>query len=232
MTNHTELFVILDRSGSMADLAGDHVGGLKTFIEDQKTAAGDAKFTLVQFDDKDPFELMYDGVPIEKVDHIELIPRGGTPLLDAVGKTLAHAESRLKDHEGPVIMMVITDGQENASREWTRDKIKGRIAEVEAKGYKLFYLGANVDAFAEAGSYGISGASTANYNANAVGTHTVYATMSRKTSGARGMSMAGAPVLDVMQALDFTEDEVKELADAGAEPSKSQAKRLKVQKEK
>src|SRR5258706_3592093 len=97
-TTHSQIVILLDRSWSMKTCCQDHVGGIKSFVEDQKNVPGEARFTLVQFDTTNPFELIYDGVPMEKVDHIELIPRGGTPLLDAVGMTLAHMEKRLADH--------------------------------------------------------------------------------------------------------------------------------------
>ena len=96
---------------------------LISFVEDQRQLEGHVRFTLIQFDNVDPCEIIYDGVPISEVNEIQLIPRGGTPLLDAVGLTIAHVAERLKDSRpDQVVVMIITDGQENASREYKREQ--------------------------------------------------------------------------------------------------------------
>jgi uncharacterized protein YegL len=154
---YMEIVVILDRSGSMMSGRSDHEGGLKSFVEDQKKLGGDVRFTLVQFDHVDPCEVIYDGVPIENVDKIELLPRGGTPLLDAIGRAVAHVDARIGSKTpDQVLVMIITDGEENESHEWTREKVKALIAEKEKKSWKFLYLGADVDAFHEARSLGIN----------------------------------------------------------------------------
>lgn len=166
MSDYSEIVVLLDRSGSMQSAKDDHEGGLRSFVEDQKQLEGDVRFTLVQFDSQGPCEIVYDGVPIAEVGEIKLTPRGGTPLLDAIGLATSHVEKRL-DGKKPdqVIVMVITDGEENSSREWTRERIKGRIEELEKREWKFLYLGANVDAFSEAGGLGIARTSAMNFNA-------------------------------------------------------------------
>src|SRR5687767_5131529 len=119
--DYTEIVVLLDRSGSMQHGKDDHEGGLMSFVEDQQQLEGDVRFTLIQFDNVEPCEIVYDGVPIGDVDQIKLIPRGGTPLLDAVGLTIAHIAERLADAKpDQVVVMIITDGQENSSREYRR----------------------------------------------------------------------------------------------------------------
>ena len=89
-----DILLILDRSGSMQERKADHEGGVRSFVEDQRQLEGDVRFTLVQFDTNDPCEIVYDRVPITAVGPIHLIPRGGTPLLDAVGKAVAHLRLR------------------------------------------------------------------------------------------------------------------------------------------
>ena len=216
MKDHCEIIVVLDRSGSMQTAKADHEGGLKSFVEDQKKAAGKAKFTLIQFDSANPCEVIYDGVPIEKVDHIELIPRGGTPLLDAVGLSIAHCEKRIgTDHKGQVIYMIVTDGEENSSREWTKDKVKARIEELEKIDRKFLFLGANIDAFMEAGEMGIKVGSTANFNNNAVGTQSMYSMTSGKLAGSRSMRAGGQSVNCSNASLDYSDDEKLALANAG-----------------
>ncbi len=112
--DYTEIVVLLDRSGSMQHGKDDHEGGLMSFVEDQQQLEGNVRFTLIQFDNVEPCEIVYDGVPIADVDQIKLIPRGGTPLLDAVGLTIAHVAERLADTKpDQVVVMIITDGQEN-----------------------------------------------------------------------------------------------------------------------
>lgn len=155
------ILAILDRSGSMQGRCADHEGGLRAFVEQQRSAPGDARFTLIQFDTENPCEIVYDAVPFDQVGAIRLTPRGGTPLLDAVGRALAHIERHQPEE---LICIVITDGYENASTEWTKERIKQRIGDLEKRGGTFLFLGANIDAFAEAGSVGIAGATTMNFS--------------------------------------------------------------------
>lgn len=173
--HRTEVVVILDRSGSMQAARKDHEGGLRTFVDDQKKVDGDVRFTLIQFDSQEPCGVVYDGTPIGDVKSIELVPRGSTPLLDAIGLGLAHVEKRIANQTpDQVIVAVITDGEENASKEFTKETIRKRIADCEAKGWTVLYLGANVDAFAEAGKLGTSQMKSANFANNAAGTAALY----------------------------------------------------------
>lgn len=147
-----DILVVLDRSGSMATARADHEGGLKSFVEDQAKLPGDVRFTLVQFDSHDPCEVVYDRVPIGDVKDIVLIPRGGTPLLDAVGRALAHLSA--KTDNAHVIVMVVTDGEENESREWTKARVAARVEELEKRGYAFLFLGADMKAFGDANAMG------------------------------------------------------------------------------
>lgn len=256
-----DILVILDRSGSMQSARSDHEGGLQSFVNDQKKLPGAARFTLVQFDDTDPCEIVYDRVPIQDVTTISLIPRGSTPLLDAVGKAVAHlaAKQAADPPKQGTIAMVITDGHENASHEWTKEKIKARIAELEAGDWKFLYLGANVDAFAEAGQMGVSMAAALPYRMTSRSVAAAYAVSSSNTAGTRGrMATLGSSLSDglMKSAMNYTADQVADVnavddgtvtisssnpptldtdtvAKAlGAVPaSKSQAKRMKAQKQ-
>lgn len=157
-----DLLVILDRSGSMERARADHEGGLRSFIRDQRDLDGDVRLTLVQFDTNDPCEVVIDRKPIGDIreEQIHLIPRGGTPLLDAVGGAVAHLR-----HYQPskVITLIITDGEENSSREWTKDRIKALVAECEKQEWAFIFLGADIDAFVEAGAMGIGSATSASF---------------------------------------------------------------------
>jgi len=105
-----DLLVILDRSGSMQTGKEDHEGGLRSFVEDQRKLSGDVRFTLVQFDTTNPCEVVYDRAKLEDVTNISLIPRGGTPLEDAIGQSLTHLSKYSPDE---VICMIITDRPEH-----------------------------------------------------------------------------------------------------------------------
>lgn len=184
--DYSEIVVILDRSGSMQTCRSDHEGGLQSFVRDQKELPGDVRFTLIQFDSGAPCEVVYDGVPIADVKDIVLTPRGGTPLLDAVGMSLAHVEKRIGSAKpDQVLVMIVTDGQENASHEWTRARVQARIAELEKGTWKFLYLGANTDAFAEAGALGVQQSSASNFSNNSAGVAAAYACTSGKLSAAR-----------------------------------------------
>ncbi len=131
--NLTEIVAILDRSGSMQNLRTDTIGGFNSFIAEQKKAEGKAVLTLVQFDDL--YQIDYEGKDINDVadlDETTYVPRGSTALLDAVGRTINAVGSRLAklpedQRPGQVIFLVITDGQENTSREFQAEKVKEMV---------------------------------------------------------------------------------------------------------
>lgn len=168
-SNLTDLTVVIDRSGSMQSCKTDAEGGMNEFIRKQKELPGECAFSLVQFDTE--YEVLYRARPIREVTlAYELRPRGSTALLDAVGLAIAETGERLKNMDeahrpGLVVFVIITDGQENASKEFTREKIKEMI-EHQTNVYKwqFTFLGANQDAFAEAGAMGIGTSATANYS--------------------------------------------------------------------
>lgn len=168
----TDITVVMDRSGSMQSCQADAEGGLNRFIEDQKKLPGEALFTLVQFDHE--YEFVHRGVPIKDVPYCKLVPRGNTALLDAVGRAIVETGERLakmqeKDRPGLVVFVITTDGQENASREYTRARIKEMIShQTSVYNWQFTYLGANQDSFAEAGGLGIT-SGTANFTAATVG---------------------------------------------------------------
>lgn len=157
----SDLTVVLDRSGSMHVCQSDAEGGLNRFVEDQKKRPGEALFTLVQFDTE--YEFVHRAVPIGKVPHCSLVPRGNTALLDAVGRAIVETGERLAkmpeaDRPGLVVFVIITDGQENSSREFTKTKVQEMIShQQDVYKWQFIYLGANQDAFAEAGDLGIAG---------------------------------------------------------------------------
>lgn len=162
MTTPIHVAVVLDRSGSMATIADDMVGGFNTFLAEQRRTPGHCAVTLVQFDGPDPFEVLVDGVPLAEVtdlDRSRYVPRGNTPLLDAVGRMIAQVDARqAADPDEDQIVLVITDGLENASREFDLATVRRLIEERRAKGWAFVFLGADQDAFTEGGRLGASAA--------------------------------------------------------------------------
>lgn len=194
----TDITVILDRSGSMASVAADTIGGFNTFLDGQKSAPGDAKITLRQFDDQ--HEIIYTR-PIAFAPYLSpetFKPRGSTALLDAIGIAIETKGDELRnmpESERPerVIMAIITDGHENASSKFTRAQVFKMITrQRESYNWQFTFIGANQDAIGEAGALGIPAAAAINYMQSPIGTANVFAAMSnsvtRSRSGASSMS--------------------------------------------
>lgn len=190
----TYIAMILDRSGSMSDIKTDMEGALNTFLTDQKTIPGDCQVSLFQFDDE--YEAVFTHQDIEFVPKVEIVPRNMTALYDAVGKTvnwLGEHFNKMKEEDRPekVIVVIITDGLENASKEFTQDKVREMIKhQEEVYGWAFTYIGANQDAYAVGGSVGVAASSSLNYGANFRGTQVVGQTLSSAVTRTR---MKGGP---------------------------------------
>lgn len=200
----SDLTVVLDRSGSMHVCQSDAEGGLNRFVEEQKKQPGEARFTLVQFDTE--YEFVHRAVPIQDVPPCSLVPRGNTALLDAVGRAIVETGERLAkmseaDRPGLVVFVILTDGQENSSREFSRAKVREMIAhQQDVYKWQFIYLGANQDAFAEAGALGIAGS----VGSTTDRTHGVAFMMaSANTARMRGQALQSAPVANA-----FTDEEL------------------------
>ena len=173
----------------MSTTAKDAMGGFDTFIAEQKKLPGEARVTLSQFDDQ--YETVYSGKPLADVPHLSLVPRGMTALYDAVGRTLDTQAKRIHDEKwaDKVIVVIVTDGGENASKEYRHERIKEMIAHAEKNGWSFVYLAANVDPVATAMALGINTLSAMNmatgYVANAAGTRSMYAGMSNTVANLR-----------------------------------------------
>ncbi len=189
----TQIVCILDRSGSMAALESDTIGGYNKFIESQKEEQGEAWVTTVLFDDK--YELLYDAANVKTLRPItnkEYYARGMTALYDAVGKTIVdigHRLAMLAEEERPskVIVVIITDGQENSSKEYDKGKIKDMITHQTQKyNWQFLFMGANIDSAAEAAAIGIDEKFSMDYAATDHGTARVYASADRAVRQMRG----------------------------------------------
>lgn len=190
--NLTELVFILDRSGSMAGLAEETIGGYNSLIEKQKQEPGDAKVTTVLFDNR--YEVLHDAVDIQRVEPMtsaQYYARGTTALMDAIGNTLNRVGARLaatpeEERPSQVIVVITTDGYENASVEFNKSQIKQMIEHQTNKySWKFMFLGANIDAAQEAESIGIGRDWTAQYAATEIGTKSVYTCLDSAVSTLR-----------------------------------------------
>ena len=194
--NLTEMVFILDRSGSMGRLSDDTIGGFNSMIENQKEEPGEAYVTTVLFDDY--YDLLHDHVNIKDIKPItrkEYYARGCTALLDAIGKTINSVGVRLAEtteEERPekVIFVIITDGYENSSVEFSKTQIKEMVDHQQEKySWTFMFLGANMDAVSEAVSLGIKSSFSKTYTANKAGTDSVYKATSDVLTRARGISL-------------------------------------------
>lgn len=171
-TDLTDITLVIDRSGSMAKIQEDAEGGVNTFIMQQTKEPGEALVTLLQFDTE--YEFLHQGMPIRQVPEYKLVPRGMTALLDAVGRAVNETSERLlkmaePDRPGLVILVIVTDGHENSSKEFTKDQIKEMIERQQQEhNWHFTFLGANHDAFAEAGGMGIDAAGVADFRMDKV----------------------------------------------------------------
>ena len=179
--NLTELVFILDRSGSMAGLEKDTIGGFNAMIEKQKAEAGEAYISTVLFDHES--EVIHDRVSLNKVPKLtekEYYVRGCTALLDAVGGAIhhignVHKYAREEDRPEKTLFVITTDGMENASRRYSYEKVKEMITRQKEKhGWEFLFLGANIDAAREAARFGIDADRAANYHADTQGTAVIY----------------------------------------------------------
>ena len=182
--NLTEIVFILDRSGSMAGLEKDTIGGFNAMIEKQRKEEGEAYISTVLFDTR--CDVIHDRVSLDKIKPLtdkEYFVRGCTALLDAVGGAIhhianVHKYAREEDRPEKTVFVITTDGMENASRQYSYEKVKAMIQkEKEKYGWEFLFLGANIDAAREAARFGIGADYAANYHADSVGTGVVYDTV-------------------------------------------------------
>lgn len=191
----TEIVFVLDRSGSMGSVAGSAVAGFNEFLHDQQALPGQARFTLVLFDDE--YLLAADAVPVAEVAHLDAgtyVPRGSTALLDAIGLTVDSLGRRLATTPEPerpakVIVAILTDGHENASHRYSSADIAGRIRHQRDKyGWEFLFLGANQDAIATAAQMDIAPANAATFTADVAGAKASFKASSRKAAALRQMA--------------------------------------------
>ncbi len=206
--NLTDITLVVDRSGSMADIKSDAEGGVNSFIEQQSQQPGEALLTLVQFDTE--YEFLHRGIPIGQAPKYELHPQGMTALLDAIGRAINETGERLTkmteaDRPGLVVFVVMTDGQENSSVEFSKAQIRKMIEQQQSQyQWQFTFLGADQDAFSEAGQMGMDVGGAANFSKGKV--LAAYQATSNKVARMRKQKSSGQEVYNA-----FTDGERKEM---------------------
>ena len=181
----TEIVFILDRSGSMCGLEAETIGGFNSLIAKQKKEDGEALISTILFDDCT--EVLHDRVPLDRIKPMtedDYYVRGCTALMDALGKAIKHISTihkyaREEDRPSKTIFIITTDGKENASRQYSSERVKKMVEERKSKyGWEFLFLGANIDAVETAGHFGISKDRAVNYHSDSEGTALNYEVLS------------------------------------------------------
>ncbi len=192
--------IVLDRSGSMSSIADDIVGGFNEFLAAQRRADGMARVTLAQFDSENPFEVAVDGADLARVRPLrrgDYQPRGATPLYDAIGRMIGRIDAEVSRRAdlGLVsedqLVVIITDGLENASSEHTRAGVMRLIEERRERGWAFAFLGANQDAYAEGRAIGVAAGSAAPWQPTPAGAREALAAVAAATTSYRSQGRAG-----------------------------------------
>ena len=209
--NLTHIYLLLDRSGSMQSIKTDTEGGFAAFVEEQRRIPGECRVTLAQFDNH--YDVVYVDRPIADVPTLDLQPRGSTALLDAMGRSITEAGTRLAalpEDQRPdtVIVAIMTDGHENASQEWTHPAIKALVEQQTSQwGWQFLYMGADQDAIEVGRNIGIKADHSVTYGRGK--SQDVMSSASAKiadyrTARAAGDHAAGMPA--------FTDEERRDLS--------------------
>lgn len=215
-----EIILIVDRSGSMQTIVEDAQGGINSFIDEQKKE-GNANLTMVEFDSI--VDALYKQTDIKEVTEYSLVPRGSTALYDAIGATLAYADN--VKTTGSKIVVIVTDGGENASTEWTQTTVFERIESLKENGWDFLFLAANQDAMAVGMRLGIEAGETVTFTASAEGTQAAYAVAGAYTTNLRRGVSKGA----TMDALDLSIQQSAVLSKTGDDESLDLTEQLSLE---
>lgn len=220
---------VLDRSGSMQSVRESTINGFNEFLTGQKNAPGMAKVTLIQFDNA--IETVYEGLGVEGTPHLTwntFQPRGGTALYDAIGYAIEKTDAAMSwATDVKPLVVILTDGQENQSRKFSRSSIFELISSRRAMGWDFVFIGANQDAFSVGTSLGVAGGYTYTYDANPIGTANTFSTLSSSTVAYRGV---GGQSLNFFAPETTTSNSVTTHVDANTETPKKAKRPTKKQK--
>ncbi len=202
--DYTHITVVIDSSGSMGTIRTDTIGGFNSFLKEQQRAPGKMTLTQIHFSSavlgvppywvKDEFTPVQDVLPLNEHTYV---PGGGTPLLDSIGVAIVETGNHLarmkeEDKPGKVLMVIITDGQENASRTYSKKQIKEMVQhQTDVYKWDFIFLGANMDAIGEGMSTGFSRGTSVNWNANAGSVSGTFNVLTSKVVNYRGLVAQG-----------------------------------------
>ena len=195
--DRAKIWFLLDRSGSMASVAEDVIGGFNYFLAEQAAQAGECRMTVVQFDSEDPFEVIAGGkkpADVPELNDSVYQPRGLTPLYDAMGRLIKRADDRIARRakaEKPVedqLVVVFTDGLENNSHRYDRPEVFELVKKRQDDGWTFVFMGANQDSYTESDKIGLDDGNVQNYAADSDNIAMAYQSMNRATSDFRGKS--------------------------------------------
>ena len=175
---------LLDRSGSMSSISQDVIGGYNNFVSEQQTIDSACFFSAAQFDSGDPYEILHTRISIGSVPELSsatYCPRGVTPLFDAMGTLITRIETTAKEGDGEEdqIVVIFTDGHENASVNWTRKQIFQLVQQKQQLGWKFIFMGANQDAYSEGQRLGIEPGNIQNFRPDREGTERAFESVNR-----------------------------------------------------
>lgn len=198
MKDSTEIVCVLDRSGSMSSIKHASIEGFNSFLKEQKEEEGEAYISIHLFDNE--YTTLQERVEISQAEDLTeatFVPRGSTALYDAVCKTInevngAHAALTEEERPGKVLFIILTDGHENASREYNINNLQTLVKEQTDKGWAFIYLAANQDAIETAKNFNISKSNAVNFSASVRSSKAVYDSVSAKASMYRSMSNSDA----------------------------------------
>jgi hypothetical protein len=185
-TDYTHIALVLDRSGSMAQIRCDTIGGVNTFLKTQQEAPGECTFTLVQFDST-AIETIVDAQPVKSVAPLTektFVPRHNTPLYDAIGQTIDDTGRFLERLDEPirsskVIFVIVTDGLENASQLFTALRVRQMIQhQTQVYKWEFVFIGANIDSYAVGQNIGVVRGKTMNFASNSASVDSAFAALS------------------------------------------------------
>jgi ADP-ribosylglycohydrolase len=182
----------------MESIRDDVIGGFNAFLAEQQAQPGRATLTLVQFDSHDPYEVLQRFVPVQHVPmltHETYVPRASTPLLDALGRGINDLEASLAGlpadrRPGQIVMVIVTDGQENASREFTKARVTEMIRAKRAQGWQFVFLSADLDAIDDAEHSGVLASHAMAFDKDAAGAQAMWSAVSRNTTAYRARQKA------------------------------------------
>ena len=207
--DRTHFSVLLDRTGSMQSIRQDTIGGFNTFLAEQQAVPVPATFTLVQFDSQDPYEVMQSFTPIGMVPPLTpatYVPRASTPLFDAIGRGINDLAARLEalpaeQRPAKIVFVIVTDGQENASREFTGEKVRAMIDERRKAGWQFVFLSADEAAIRDGASVGVHADFSLAVEKGARGTHRMWKAVSTRSAELRHAMRADMDLREIKERL-------------------------------